>query len=188
MPAFAADRPPLDTYALVCSIAKDAFKPGGFDRGKTGRASRRGTIRTPKSRRVTNNAPDLSIARVNAASIISAATEDLERYSRFSRGWDGYDGEPIAPAAIRVAQAIVEALRSGRAMNTLTDVIPGPASDGSLDLELRAAERHLTITIYPASDPELVELRTFRSTGTEVKERHVVEQEALVADLRWLLS
>lgn len=192
MPAFAADLPPLDTYAHVCSVAAGALQPRGFDPGRTVRPAHVAAFRSARPasvvRRVTNTTPDLSITRANATSVVSAAVDDLERYSRFLSGWDGYDGEPIAPVAIRMAQVILNALRSGGAMSILTDIIPGPASDGSLDLELRATQRRLTITIYPGTEPDSVELRTFRSSGAEVEEKHDVEQDALVADLRWVLS
>jgi len=113
----------------------------------------------------------------------------LEGYSRLPAGWDGYDGEPISPIAIRIASAIIESLgRFGSLEHKLTDIIPGPASDGSLDLEFRTEIRRLIITIYPGKDPGSVEVRTFRTDSVTSEEKCDLEPETLGADLRWLLA
>jgi hypothetical protein len=161
--------------------------PVTFDPGWTTRAPQ-ASAHVHQRYRSTNAAPDLSITRVRAESISATAKADLDRYARFLKGWDGYDGEPIAPLAIDLAVAIIDALRSARVTHSLVDIIPGPASDGSLDLELRTTSRHLTITIYAGNESSDIEVRTLRMSETETEEKHGVEQAALVADLRWLLS
>lgn len=185
----ACDRPPeMSPFAIVESVRTETFHSGLFTpTGGTSRAPR-GGVRSPRVRNLTNAAPDLSITRAKESSVTSATLIELEKYSRFLRGWDGYDGEPIAQIAIDLAKGIVEALRLGGMTSRLTEIIPGPASDGSLDLEFRTDSRSLTLTIYPGADHEGFEIRTFRVSGAETEEKDNIEQAVLVADLRWLLS
>lgn len=185
MSAPACDRPPFDTAAIVAYAEAGALSPGIVDPRSPARAPRGGT-RRHHVRAFSNVAQDLSITRARAESVVLMAMGDLQRYSRFLKGWDGYDGEPIARAALDLAARIIEGLRMAAWTQRLTDIIPGPAADGSLDLELRTTVKQLTITIY--ANGEMVEVRTFRVCGNETEEKHDVEQDALVADLRWLLS
>lgn len=136
----------------------------------------------------TNRSEDLSIAKAKFLSTVASANEDLVRYSRFSRGWDGYDGEPIAPSAIHTASFLIEHLRRRSPERQLVDIIPGPASDGSLDLELHAHNRKLIITIYPGRTPDEVEVRTLRTDGVTSEGKDDIEFDALEADIRWVLS
>jgi hypothetical protein len=146
-------------------------------------------IRREARRVVTNVTPDLSIARARLSSICVAATDELDRYSHLANGWDGYNGEPISPLAIELASGIVAFLAQNElAQQRLTDIIPGPARDGSLDLELRGKTRRLIITIYPCDLPDHVEIRTFRTDGVVSEEKGDIAVDALVADLRWLLA
>jgi hypothetical protein len=140
--------------------------------------------------RLTNRTPDLSIAQARIASIVAEAISELDKYSRFASGWDGYSGEPIAPAALDSARQLIEALSQAPPIiaQKVTEVIPGPAPDGSLDVELRADKRRLIITMYPAANGAGLDLRTFRTDGVTSKENSDLELDALVSDIRWLLA
>jgi hypothetical protein len=113
---------------------------------------------------------------------------DLERYSRFAAGWDGYAGDPISPVAITAAEQLTLAVAAMKGAQRLTDIIPGPAPDGSLDIELRTEKRRLIVTIYPGSAPNDIEIRTFRTDSVTSEEKNDLGADALVADIRWLLA
>ena len=113
---------------------------------------------------------------------------DLERYSRFAAGWDGYAGDPISPVAITAAEQLTLAVAAMNGAQRLTDIIPGPAPDGSLDIELRTEKRRLIVTIYPGSVPNDIEIRTFRTDSVTSEEKNDLGADALVADIRWLLA
>jgi hypothetical protein len=137
---------------------------------------------------VTNRTPDLSIPRSRLLSLVSQGIEELERYSRFEAGWDGYSGEPISPVAIAAAENLVETLADMKGGHQLIDIIPGPAPDGSLDLELRTEKRRLIVTIYPGNEPNDIEIRTFRTDSVTSEEKNDLGADALVGDIRWLLA
>ena len=108
---------------------------------------------------------------------------DLERYSRFAAGWDGYAGDPISPVAITAAEQLTLAVAAMNGAQRLTDIIPGPAPDGSLDIELRTEKRRLIVTIYPSSAPNGIEIRTFRTDSVTSVEKNDLGADALVADM-----
>ncbi len=137
---------------------------------------------------VTNRTPDLSIPQSRLLSLVSQGIGELERYSRFVAGWDGYSGEPISPVAIAAAENLVETLAGMKGSQQLIDIIPGPAPDGSLDLELRTEKRRLIVTIYPGNAPHDVEIRTFRTDSVSSEEKNDLGADALVDDVRWLLA
>ena len=180
-PAPVPDRPPFAIDAIVERVPEGTC-------GFYGRPS----IRAESFRQRTNTASHLSIARARFSNLVSTAAHELGRYSQLLPGWDGYHGEPISPSAIQAAFAIIMVLQGadflGSAEQQLTDIIPGPASDGSLDLELRGNKRRLIITIYPAATPGDVEIRTFRTDGAASEEKNNIEPDALVEDLRWVLA
>jgi hypothetical protein len=143
---------------------------------------------TADSDGITNRSPDLSIARARLQGLVSQATAELERYSHFAAGWDGYSGEPISPVAIKTAEYLIEAVAAMTGGQLLTDIVPGPAPDGSLDLELRTEKRRLIVTIYPGNGPNEIEIRTFRTDGVASEEKNDLGPDALVGDTRWLLA
>jgi hypothetical protein len=136
----------------------------------------------------TNRTPDLSISRSRLLSLVAQGIGELERYSRFVAGWDGYSGEPISPVAIATAESLVETLADMKGSQQLMDIIPGPAPDGSLDIELRTEKRRLIVTIYPGNAPNDVEIRTFRTDSVTSEEKNDLGADALVDDIRWLLA
>lgn len=136
----------------------------------------------------TNVAPDLSLSTARVTSMCKSAAEELQRYAAFAHGWDGYDAEPIAPIAIELAQALVAGFERSGFAGQITDIIPGPAPDGSLDLELRTHDRSLIITIYPGEAEGSLSLRTYRSAAQSAQEKLNVDTTSLVADLRWILG
>lgn len=186
MPIPPCDRPPRSTAAIVMYVTEQTT-PFGFEADWTTRVPS-SAIRTDSRRHVTNTSPDLSISRAQVQSLAHSANIELDQYSRFSVGWDGYSAEAISPAAIEAARYLMSILSGMNGVQRLTDAIPGPAPDGSLDLDLRTANRRLILTIYPGVAPNEIEVRTFRTDGNTSEEKNDLEPDALVADLRWLLA
>lgn len=187
MPLPAYDRPPIDPAAIVSFIEKERYRTDAeFLRTATPSPY---AIRYERRKQRTNAARQrLSIERARESSLRAAAREELERYAAFTRGWDGYDSDPIAPVALKVARVLLDALPGLGNSAKLTDIIPGPAPDGSLDLEFRTTSRRLLLTIYEGASPNVLEIRTLRSQGDFREEKGDLDADTLVADLRWVLA
>lgn len=187
MPLPVYDRPPIDPAAIVSFIEKERHRTSK-ELLATATPSPY-AIRYERRQQRTNAARQrLSLERAREASLRAAAQEELERYATFTRGWDGYDGDPISPVALKVARLLVHALPGLANAAKLTDIIPGPAPDGSLDLEFRTASRRLMLTIYGGESPNVLEIRTLRSQGDLREEKSDIDADSLVADLRWVLA
>lgn len=186
MPLPLYDRPPIDPAAIVSFIEAERLRPHA-ELLRTAVPS--SAVRYQRRQQRTNAARQrLSLERAREASLRASAREELDRYATFVRGWDGYDGDPIAPVALKIARLLVDALPAFGVTAQLTDIIPGPAPDGSLDLEFRTASRRLMITIYEGESPDVLDIRTLRSQGDLREEKSDLDADALVADLRWVLA
>jgi len=137
---------------------------------------------------VTNKTADRSTSRSKLLSLVAQGIGEIERYSRFVASWDGYSGEPISPIAIATAENLIETLADMKGSQQLIDIIPGPAPDGSLDIELRTEKRRLIVTIYPGNAPNDIEIRTLRTDSVTSEEKNDLGRDALVDDVRWLLA
>jgi hypothetical protein len=92
-----------------------------------------------------------SIAEARIKSSFASANRELQRYALYPARWDGYRANPFAVDVLRNAAGI---LTYAQQMFEGSGIMPelvttGPASDGSLDVELRVEGRHLMMTIYP---------------------------------------
>ena len=187
MPLPVYDRPPIDPAAIISVIEAGRFNSHGELSGTAVPSA--AAIRYERRQQRTNAARgSLSLVRARESSLRAAAREELDRYAAFPKGWDGYDGDPIAPVATEVARLLIDTLPVIGSPVRLTDIIPGPAPDGSLDLEFRTASRRLMITIYGGESPNVLEIRTLRSDGDLREEKSDIDADALVADLRWVLA
>lgn len=187
MPLPVYDRPPFDQAAIVSSIEKERHRTNN-ELLQTATPSTH-AIRYERRQQRTNAARQrLSLERAREVSLRAAAREELERYATFTSGWDGYDGDPISPVALNAAFLFIETLPDFGNAARLTDIVPGPAPDGSLDLEFRTASRRLMLTIYGGKPPNVLEIRTLRSQGDLREEKSDIDADTLVADLRWVLA
>lgn len=181
------DRPPVDPAAIVSFIEAERLRPRAELFGTA--VPSHSAVRYQRRQQRTNAARQkLSLERAREASLRAAAREELERYATFIRGWDGYDGDPIAPVALKFARFLVDVIPAFGKATKLTDIIPGPAPDGSLDLEFRTPSRRLMITLYEGGSPNVLEIRTLRSHGDVREEKSDLDADALVTDLRWVLA
>lgn len=187
MPLPVYDRPPIDPAAIVSFIEAERLRPHA-ELLRTAVPSAAGVRYQRRQQRTNAARQKLSLEHARESSLRAASREELDRYATFVRGWDGYDGDPISPVALNVARLLIDALPAFGNAGRLTDIIPGPAPDGSLDLEFRTASRRLVITIYGRESPDVLEIRTLRSHGDLREEKSDIDPDALVADLRWVLA
>lgn len=184
MPLLISDRPPTNQAAIVSLLEKESTN---IELRSTVNPSRYAIRRNTRQHRTNAPRQRLSLEHARGASLRAAAWDELERYTTFARGWDGYDGDPISPVALKFARLLIGALPRCDAAK-LTDIIPGPAPDGSLDLEFRTASRRLMLTMYGGKAPDVLEVRTLRCQGDLREEKSDIDGDTLVADLRWLLA
>lgn len=113
---------------------------------------------------------------------------ELDTYSRYGPGWDGYDGLSFEPRFLSVVSDVADRLvQSFRVAHSVpTDVEPGPASDGSVDIECAVGPRRLFMTFYPDSPNQII-----ICWPSDSKEREMVEsiERFRVEDwVSWLLG
>ncbi len=167
---------------LTPDLPPITYNPPPITRGdQSGRAI------TPELKILTLAVSPSSFADAIRERIASRAIEELQRYGRFRAGWDGYRGRPFSKLLISQGVDIVKhATILSRVRDASLDaIIPGPASDGSIDVEFKRGDKTLAITMYPeATDAEVH--RGVRGDETH----HVVPNDtfAMVHELAWLFS
>lgn len=75
----------------------------------------------------------------------------INEIERYEKGWDGYNGSQFDFETIKRVKQILSVIQKYYAsIGSLPDEIcPGPASDGSVDIEISHENRHFIFTIYP---------------------------------------
>jgi hypothetical protein len=118
-------------------------------------------------------------------SAIAEALAEIDRYEGYGRRWDGYFAEPFDEVVLEQARRIVLLARD---MLIKEQIVPsllttGPASDGSLDIEIRRATKTLFYTVYPEADIEI----SANDQGKQPTRRIVpFESMAMAQWLGWL--
>jgi hypothetical protein len=146
----------------------------------------------PPSINVAEKVSELAIAAINDSSdtakiesAVMGALSELKRYEAYGRRWDGYFAEPFEQVVLERA---TEILRIARDVLVKEQFVPslvttGPASDGSVDIEIRDSKKRLFYTIYPETGIEVTAI----SEGKEPVRRIVpFENMALARWLDWL--
>lgn len=79
---------------------------------------------------------------------VASARQELRRYGGFDRGWDGYDGLPFPQEVLAAANEALSVCEAAfRDISAVPEeVTPGPASDGTVDVEVAYAPRRLILT------------------------------------------
>jgi hypothetical protein len=100
---------------------------------------------------LTNTWSDMSLTQARIRSAFEGAKRELFRYKLYPMRWDGYQAEPFTSEVLDDAGKILQYsealfLESGVIPNLITT---GPASDGSVDVEMRVGDRRLLMTLYP---------------------------------------
>jgi len=112
---------------------------------------------------------------------------ELDRYADYPNRWDGYLAEPFKPEVLSRARSI---LRMARRTLLAEQVVPslmttGPASDGSLDVEIRESNRTLFYTIYPEVD---VEVSAIADGRAPIRGKIPFNETALAQWLDWVVG
>jgi hypothetical protein len=134
----------------------------------------------------TTDAWSPSISNTRTEAMARAAGEDLVRYLSFDSGWDGYDGltfniETVTKARVIIQRAVEGLLGCGLVPSEIT---PGPASDGSVDVEIVVSQRTLIFTL---DRDDTTTVRVYASSGDQVTEREdTLEDGGLGRWLGWL--
>jgi hypothetical protein len=146
--------------------------PASFSVPDTGSESVAGTI-------------DDSSDTAKIESAVMGAFSELKRYGAYGRRWDGYFAEPFEHVVLERATEILriawDVLVKEQFVPTL--ITTGPASDGSVDIELRDAKKTLFYTIYPETGIEVTEIR---EGVAPVRRMLTFEKMALARWLDWL--
>jgi hypothetical protein len=118
--------------------------------------------------------------------LTSEATSELERYSRYPRGWDGYDGEPFSKGLLTIANNLTNYIAAYfSAAEAQPDLlVPGPASDGSLDLEVRHQGKRLILTLYP-ENPSIIVYQ--EDDEGRARDEQPLSEAAVASRLSWLV-
>jgi hypothetical protein len=133
----------------------------------------------------TNVWSHVSLIEQRIRSAFESAGRELSRYRDYSARWDGYDASAFEPEVLDDAGSI---LRFSEAAFLNSGVIPslvttGPASDGSVDVELEVGDRRLLMTLYPRED----QLRLAWFQANESREQAAPLRTAVVGEwLSWL--
>lgn len=132
---------------------------------------------------------DDSLDGVKMATLESEALRELENYLELPKGWDGYGGDEFEPETVMragfLARWVGQYFRSNGAVPDA--MTPGPAGDGSVDLEITLGDAYLLFTVSP-EDAGSVEV-CFGGAGAEdTEERCPFKQSAVDAWLERLVS
>ena len=92
-----------------------------------------------------------SIEAATTDSLCLKAIEELDTYRNFDKGWDGYFAPSFDPDLVLRAQNLCLVLGQFLQLDRVVplEITPGPASDGSLDVEVVVGQREAILTLYP---------------------------------------
>jgi len=129
------------------------------------------------------NIDSAELAKIDSA--FASAVGELKRYFAYRPRWDGYFAQPFEPEVLTRAFRI---LSMARRFLSREEIVPslmttGPASDGSLDVEIRGRNRTLFYTLYPRVD---VEITALEEGAAPIRRTVPFEEMALARGLDWL--
>lgn len=133
----------------------------------------------------TNVSFDYSLGQARIRSAFEGAQRELSRYKEYSSRWDGYRAEPFDPKLLGDTSKI---LALSELLFVSAGVLPelvttGPASDGSIDVEIEAFHKRVVLTLYPGES----ELRLMSADNRERHEETVsLGSHALAEWFTWL--
>lgn len=136
---------------------------------------------------LTNRWNGVSLVEQRIQSAFESASKELERYKEYQARWDGYFALPFEEAVLNDASQILH-LSAAAFLDTRTIptfVTTGPASDGSIDVELSVGERRVLMTLYPHD--ENLRLSWFNRSDAK-DETEPMGTESVERWLDWLRS
>jgi len=115
------------------------------------------------------------------------AAGEIGRYFSYEPRWDGYFAKQfdsnVLIAGLRILDGVRRYLRTEEVVPTLLTTCP--ASDGSIDVEVRTEHRTLFCTIYSDVD---VEVAAIAKSVAPLKGKIPLDETALVEWLDWLVG
>jgi hypothetical protein len=141
---------------------------------------------------VVDEASELEIATINDSgdtakieSAVMAAFGELKRYEAYGPRWDGYSAEPFDQVVLERAAGILQIVRNALVKEQFVPSLltTGPASDGSVDIEIRDSKKKLFYTVYPETT---IEITAIREGAAPVRRMLGFENMALARWLDWL--
>ena len=128
------------------------------------------------------------VETTDVASLQSAVKEafaELRRYQQYDAGWDGYWGRTFEIPLLRTARSILHLSYCRLFTESIVPdlITTGPASDGSLDIEIDVRSKRLFFTLYP--DEADVRIAAFVGNGAR-EETAPLGKMALERWLDWL--
>ncbi|HEX9729722.1 MAG TPA: hypothetical protein VGA37_14570 [Gemmatimonadales bacterium] len=139
----------------------------------------------PSSTYITNLVSPVSLEEARIRSSFEGAHRELLRYKHYQPRWDGYNAEPFAEEVLlNVAEILDYSQDHLLGTGTIPEVVTtGPASDGSIDIEIQVGGKTIFMTLYPQENTLL--LSNFYPEGAD--ERVVpLRNETLDEWLSWL--
>jgi hypothetical protein len=100
---------------------------------------------------VTNLQSSTSLSEERIRSTFEGAQRELRRYEQYAPCWDGYRAEPFSQDVLGNVASILDYsegvfLGAGMIPELVTT---GPASDGSIDVEIQVGVKRVLMTLYP---------------------------------------
>ncbi len=120
-------------------------------------------------------------------SAYAEAMAELNRYAHYPARWDGYRAEPFKREVLTYARIILWMAKRTLIKEQIVPALmtTGPASDGSLDIEIRESHRTLFYTIYPDVD---VEVAAITEGAAPVKGKIPFNETALAQWFDWVVG
>jgi hypothetical protein len=128
------------------------------------------------------------VVDVASVPLARAAQEELLRYLDFGPGWDGYDGCTFSPNVIHAASEILRLTLLVLAPSELCpdEITTGPASDGTVDVEIVRGQRRLIFVLDPDRPQSMTVYAEDR--GKKLTEREESLGQRVVSWLSWLAA
>lgn len=103
---------------------------------------------------ITNARSAVSASEERIRSSFEAAQRELRRYEQYAPRWDGYRAEPFAPQVLGKAARILQYSEDVFLDNGVLPefVTTGPASDGSIDVEIKVQDKRVLMTLDPQAE------------------------------------
>ena len=117
--------------------------------------------------------------------LIEQALKELAGYAQFEKGWDGYRAEPFSLKILLQAQRMIAAIGQYFIRQGITpdEITPGPANDGTLEIEVRYKDRYQLFGL----DPESIHISLFKRHGRKSQqESFQLTAWSLESALDWL--
>lgn len=108
-------------------------------------------IKAPEVRRHKFGSGDLDTTSAIVEACAKSALQELNNYLTFQPGWDGYYGKIFDQDLVLTAQNIVMLAEwyFKRERAQPTEITPGPAADGSIDIEIAYKDKYEVFSLEP---------------------------------------